>query len=442
MTLTVLAAATTTTIEATPESAEFGLPIALSARIATAGAGRPVSGGSVRFTADGAAIGAPVPVDAAGVADAGEIGTLSVGAHTIEAEYLPDGDHRASDARTVHHVGTASTRLALASSANPAPAGGAVRFTATVDAWTPGLHPTGTVAFFADGQAIGAPVAVSPAGAAVSPSTVLAPGSHRVEAHLVPSGPYRPSAAELTQAVAAPPGGGGGEAASGSGEGGVPDGPLGPPIAPPIAPQPAAPVATVSGRTAVVGPDGTTHLVVACAGPVGARCQGRLVARGAAGELASRLVAIPAGATERLAVDLDRAGERAVSAGGRVTAAVAVAGGPATEVTLRATRAPRLRARAGALRADADGRVTVRARCAADRCAADLALLHGEHGRVAHLRLAVPGHRWARVRLDLDRAARERLRRDGELRLRLRARSTVRVGLPRTHVTTTTVRTR
>ena len=73
----------------------------------------------------------------------------------------------------------AATATALVSSANPAAAGQAVTFTATVSAQPGKGTPTGSVTFSIDGSTQ-APVAVSGANAAIT--ATLAPGAHAISA--------------------------------------------------------------------------------------------------------------------------------------------------------------------------------------------------------------------------------------------------------------------
>src|SRR5205823_262024 len=75
--------------------------------------------------------------------------TLSVGGHSITAEYSNDGNFNAStSALLTQTVNKADTTTTLSSSANPSVYGQSVTFTATVTATAPGAGtPTGTATF-------------------------------------------------------------------------------------------------------------------------------------------------------------------------------------------------------------------------------------------------------------------------------------------------------
>jgi Bacterial Ig-like domain (group 3)/Abnormal spindle-like microcephaly-assoc'd, ASPM-SPD-2-Hydin len=72
----------------------------------------------------------------------------------------------------------ATTLATIASSLNPSTVGQSVTFTATITSTTPGT-PTGTVTFLDNGNALGAPVALS-AGKAMFTTTSLAQGNHSI----------------------------------------------------------------------------------------------------------------------------------------------------------------------------------------------------------------------------------------------------------------------
>ncbi len=80
---------------------------------------------------------------------------LTVGMHTIIAQYVGDSNFNANTGTLNYTVGAATTATTLAVAPNPSVFGQAVQFTATVRTVLPGLGtPSGTVTFFVDGVAL------------------------------------------------------------------------------------------------------------------------------------------------------------------------------------------------------------------------------------------------------------------------------------------------
>ena len=140
------------------------------------------AGGVVTFT-DGSSTLGTASLNASGVATL-TTSSLGVGSHSVAASYAGSGNYAgsASAAQAIAVVRSSST-ASLTSSANPAAAGQAVTFTATVNAAAPGAGtPSGTVQFRIDGADFGDPVALA-GGSATSPSTsTLAGGNHTITA--------------------------------------------------------------------------------------------------------------------------------------------------------------------------------------------------------------------------------------------------------------------
>jgi hypothetical protein len=113
---------------------------------------------------------------------------------------LPD----AGQSFTLTVIGSERTTLALVASANPAPLGALVRFTAKVAFYTR-LYgtPTGTVQFRIDGVPQGGPVPLVSAQAAIQ-LTTLTPGSHTVSATYSGDGNFQPSSGTLTEVIVGP----------------------------------------------------------------------------------------------------------------------------------------------------------------------------------------------------------------------------------------------
>ncbi len=139
---------TTSTLTLTPGGAgsAFGVPQTLTATIVPASAGANVAGGTVQFTDNGTALGAPVAL-------AGGKATLSLpapapGAHLYTGVYSGDVNFGGSTSNAVPFLVTQSaTTTTVTSSGSPSVQGAAVTFTATV-VGAGGGTPTGTVSFF------------------------------------------------------------------------------------------------------------------------------------------------------------------------------------------------------------------------------------------------------------------------------------------------------
>jgi X-X-X-Leu-X-X-Gly heptad repeat protein len=175
-------APTSTTVASSVNPSIYGQSVTFTATVAnTAGAAISTATptGSVQFYVDGAASGAAVPVSGSGasVTAASATATLTVSGslHTIKAVYTnTDGNFNGSSGTMSpgQTVNPAPTSTTVASSVNPSIYGQSVTFTATV-ANTAGAAistatPTGSVQFFVDGAAFGAPVPLSGSGASVT----------------------------------------------------------------------------------------------------------------------------------------------------------------------------------------------------------------------------------------------------------------------------------
>ncbi|HEX8916082.1 MAG TPA: Ig-like domain-containing protein, partial [Humisphaera sp.] len=162
-----------------------------TATVTTPDAAAGVPTGAVRFMDDLIELGtAAVGPDGRAVLSAAGLAT---GDHPLTAEFLPNGDFLPSRSPAVtESVLRAGTTTALSSSANPAPRGTAVTFTAVVAAVAPGAGlPTGTVGFFDGATLIGsAPLA---AGAAALTTSALSVGTHSVTAAYLGDGDFDPS---------------------------------------------------------------------------------------------------------------------------------------------------------------------------------------------------------------------------------------------------------
>ncbi|MGH7745929.1 MAG: Ig-like domain repeat protein, partial [Candidatus Dormibacteria bacterium] len=175
---TVNAAASATTVSSSANPSLPGQPVTYTANVTSAG-GSPT--GSVAFK-DGATTitGCSAVALAAGAATCAQTYT-GVGGHTITAVYSGDANFAASTSSALTQtVGIASTTTALSSSANPAVAGQAVTYTATVAPVAPAAgNPTGSINFQDGAISVAgcATVALAPAGPVSTAScTVTYPG--------------------------------------------------------------------------------------------------------------------------------------------------------------------------------------------------------------------------------------------------------------------------
>ena len=168
---------TFTTLSTSTATAVSGQPVTLTTTV-TSGAGVPT--GTVTFLEGTTVLGT------ARIGNAGQASirvNLGVGSHDLIASFAGTGNFTDSLGLASLTVNRASTTLGLSSSVNPAVAGQAVTFTATVGIVAPGAGvPTGTVTF-RDGNLVvlgTAPVARD--GTATFTTSFAAAGSHVINA--------------------------------------------------------------------------------------------------------------------------------------------------------------------------------------------------------------------------------------------------------------------
>ena len=123
--------------------------------------------------------------------------SLTVGSHTITANYQPTGTFGADTASLIEVINGFTTGTSLTSSLNPATVGQSVSFTATLTS-SQG-SPTGSV-IFADGATTLGTVALVNGVAALTTST-LTVGSHPITATYSPNGSFAGSSATLTEVI-------------------------------------------------------------------------------------------------------------------------------------------------------------------------------------------------------------------------------------------------
>ncbi|MBN2463258.1 MAG: Ig-like domain repeat protein, partial [Dehalococcoidia bacterium] len=138
---------TATTLDSDSNPSVYGEPITFTATVTAVPPGAGIPTGTVNFKEEGVTIDTAT-LDASGQATF-TTSSLSVGDHTVTAEYGGDGDFNTSNSspftQTVNKSDTATT---LDSNPNPSVYGEPVTFTATISAILPGAGtPTGTVTF-------------------------------------------------------------------------------------------------------------------------------------------------------------------------------------------------------------------------------------------------------------------------------------------------------
>lgn len=200
--LAVGKAPTSTVLTSTGSPTVTGQAVTFTAQVGVVAPGVGDPGGAVQFTIDGAPYGTAVALS--GDSAQLTVSNLQPGNHDVVATYNGNGDFAAStSAELTHGVNRADTSISLTSSNADAVAGEPLTFTAEVDVVGAGSgEPSGTVQFAADGEPIGAPVALN-AGMATSPSTGLDAGDHVITANYAGDDRFAGASTSLDQEVSA-----------------------------------------------------------------------------------------------------------------------------------------------------------------------------------------------------------------------------------------------
>lgn len=172
-----------------------GEAISYTATVAVQAPGGGTPGGTVQLLVDGNEVGAPVALTG-GSAAFPPLTTLSAGTHTVEARYAGTATHGAGSDSVQQEVAQADTTTAVTATPSPSVEEQNIQFTAVVAAVAPGSGaPTGTVTFYADGDALGsAPLTATSSGStATLDVSDLAPGSYQVTARFGGDADYRAS---------------------------------------------------------------------------------------------------------------------------------------------------------------------------------------------------------------------------------------------------------
>jgi autotransporter-associated beta strand protein len=182
---TVQPANTQVQLGASSNPASFGQTIFFTATLSSVAPGAGTPTGTVQFVIDGAKFGSPVALNG-GVAQSPTTSTLSVGLHTITANFVNSDGNFANGSGNLaggEVVQKANTSVALSSSAQPAVFGQSVFFTADVTAVLPGVGtPGGTVQFKIDGTNLGSPVTLVGGTANSITTSAMTVGTHVITA--------------------------------------------------------------------------------------------------------------------------------------------------------------------------------------------------------------------------------------------------------------------
>ncbi len=154
----------------------FGANVVYTTKVM--GVGALVPTGTVIYR-DGSAVLGTSAVDGSGMASL-QSASLVVGSHTISASYSGDTNYSAASSTLTQTVQSATTRITLSSSANPAIYATPLVFTATVVG--NGGVATGLVTFTDGGVSIGS-ASLNASGIATLTLSTLAPGEHTVVAN-------------------------------------------------------------------------------------------------------------------------------------------------------------------------------------------------------------------------------------------------------------------
>ena len=188
---------TTTALTASPNPSTVGQSVTFTATVASGG--NPVSAGTVQFSDGPTDLGAPVSVNASGVATL-TTSALTAGSHTITADYSGTSTLQESSDSVDQVVNRVATATVLTSSLNPSNVGDPVTFTATV---TGGGSPvaSGTVQFSDGGSNLGAPIALAADGTATFTTSGLVAGTHAIRASFAATATHGASSDDLDQVV-------------------------------------------------------------------------------------------------------------------------------------------------------------------------------------------------------------------------------------------------
>jgi len=191
--VTVSAASTTTMVASSGSPSKLGQSVTFTATIHPQYSGTPT--GTVQFYADGSPIGS---ASVSGGAAVLSTNTLTMGTHTIQADYSGDSSFTTSLGSVKQKVGDAASTVVLTSSLNPAVYAQPVTLTATLTD-SAGQIPTGFVVF-AEGSTVYGTVSLS-GGVAQIVLPTLTTGKHTITAQYSGDSDDNSSKASLVQVI-------------------------------------------------------------------------------------------------------------------------------------------------------------------------------------------------------------------------------------------------
>jgi MYXO-CTERM domain-containing protein len=172
-------AATSTLLASGSNPAIVGDSVTFTAKVATTGAGAGTPTGTVNFREGATLLGPGTLI--AGIATFAT-STLTVGNHTITADYVTSTSFAASTSNDIAQViNKDGVTAKIVSSLNPSTFGADVTFTATITSTGAGGIPSGTVTF-SEGATVLGTGALDAAGVATYSTSALAGGSHMITA--------------------------------------------------------------------------------------------------------------------------------------------------------------------------------------------------------------------------------------------------------------------
>ncbi|WP_246531409.1 Ig-like domain-containing protein [Streptomyces bathyalis] len=197
---TIEPAATTTTVNSSPDPTVFGQAATFTATVTPVPPGAGIPTGTVTFTVDGTTT-LTGTLDGTGTATV-STSTLPAGSHTVQATYSGDIGHLASGGSDTHTVDPADTETVVNSGPDPSVFGQPVTVTALVTTVPPGDGtPTGTVTFALSGGGGTTTVPLNPDGSAQLSLNFLPADTYSVTATYNGDAGHTPSTGTDSQTV-------------------------------------------------------------------------------------------------------------------------------------------------------------------------------------------------------------------------------------------------
>ena len=189
---------TSTAATSSVNPSKYGQQVTFTATVTTTGTGCAIPSGQVQFKDGGSNLGSPANMTG-GVATL-DVSDLSVGNHTITADYLGDQTYSTSTGALNTQpqvVQKGDTTTAVVGNLNPSNVGQTITYTATVAAVLPAVGvPGGSVQFKDNGNNLGSPAAMT-AGVATLQTNALTVGDHTITADYLGDNNFNTSSGSL-----------------------------------------------------------------------------------------------------------------------------------------------------------------------------------------------------------------------------------------------------